>query len=398
MESNDSNKVENATKAPNATHIVTAEAVQAEEVPTIPLSSLQTLSTMKPEVSVRSVASTRTVSIPTPLVVQPSEYRRSLSEWLQVYWDSARPAYLPLSLLPVLVGSVVAWTQTITPKAHLGHYHLTHFIAAIIVVVMLQMGANYVNDYYDYLRGVDTGNVYGPGGLIQQGLVSPARILTIGLALLGAGSLIGLVIAAAGGPLLYLLGLAGVLCAFFYSATTRSLSSMALGEVVCFCVFGPLLTLGAYLLQTSHVDRTALLYSLPLGLIATAAVHANNMRDAEGDAHVGKRTIASLIGLEWSRVLYVVLLLGAYAIIAALGIPRGSNHLILIALWTFPLLVVAISGVLRTDAPGGLHLVMRQTLKLEIWFATLLIVALIVAAFLPLLPPLPALPTHLWPF
>lgn len=398
MESNDSNKVENATKAPNATHIVTAEAVQAEEVPTIPLSSLQTLSTMKPEVSVRSVASTRTVSIPTPLVVQPSEYRRSLSEWLQVYWDSARPAYLPLSLLPVLVGSVVAWTQTITPKAHLGHYHLTHFIAAIIVVVMLQMGANYVNDYYDYLRGVDTGNVYGPGGLIQQGLVSPARILTIGLALLGAGSLIGLVIAAAGGPLLYLLGLAGVLCAFFYSATTRSLSSMALGEVVCFCVFGPLLTLGAYLLQTSHVDRTALLYSLPLGLIATAAVHANNMRDAEGDAHVGKRTIASLIGLEWSRVLYVVLLLGAYAIIAALGIPRGSNHLILITLWTFPLLVVAISGVLRTDAPGGLHLVMRQTLKLEIWFATLLIVALIVAAFLPLLPPLPALPTHLWPF
>src|SRR2546422_5736690 len=78
-----------------SSHIVTAEAVQAEEVPTVPLGPLQTLSALQPEVSVHSVASTRTVSMPAPLVVQPSEYRRSLGEWLQIWRDGIRPSYLP---------------------------------------------------------------------------------------------------------------------------------------------------------------------------------------------------------------------------------------------------------------------------------------------------------------
>jgi 1,4-dihydroxy-2-naphthoate octaprenyltransferase len=190
--------------------------------------------------------------------------------------------------------------------------------------------------------------------------------------------------------LLYLLGLVGVLCAFFYSATTRALSSIVLGELVGFCVFGPLLTLGAYLLQTGHVDRAPLLYGLPLGLLAAATIHVNNMRDVESDAHAGKHTIAS--------ILCVVLLLGTYAIIAALGIPHGTPHLILITLWTLPLLLIAISGVLRTDTPAGLQLVMRQVLKLETIFAILLIVALAGWAALPLLSSLPSLPAHLLPF
>src|SRR5712671_2714409 len=84
-----------------SSHIVTADSVQAEEVPTIPLSSLQTLSTLQPEVSVRSVAATKSVRLPTPLVVQPSEYRRSLGEWMQVWWEGMRPGYVLLAIMPV---------------------------------------------------------------------------------------------------------------------------------------------------------------------------------------------------------------------------------------------------------------------------------------------------------
>ena len=76
----------NKRKAKNSPHVVTAESVQAEEVPTIPLGSLQTLSTLEPAVSVRSVEATQSVRLPAPLVVQPSEYRRSPGEWLQVWW------------------------------------------------------------------------------------------------------------------------------------------------------------------------------------------------------------------------------------------------------------------------------------------------------------------------
>ncbi len=380
-----------------STHVVAADSVQAEEVPTIPLGSLQTINSLQPEVSVHSVASTRTVGVPVPLVVQPSEYRRSLGEWFQVWWDSIRPAYLSLSLIPLIVGSILAWTQTISAKTPLGHFHTNHFIGMLLAIVLLQIGAHLVNDYYDYVHGVDTSNTLGPGGLIQQGLISPTRVLTFGLTALGLGAAIGIVVALAGGPLVYLLGLIGLLCAYFYSATSRSLSSLALGEVVSFFIFGPFITLGAYLvmIQTGHIDRSVFVYSIPLGLLAMAAIHANNMRDIEGDAHAGRSTLASILGMRWSRFLFITLLLVAYLIIAALAIPRGAPHILLLIWWTLPILAVVITGVARSATPVGLHLVMRQTLKLETYFALLLVVALAVSALLSVLP---HLPTHLLPF
>ena len=386
----------NTTPSATSTHVVTADAVQAEEVPTIPLGSLETISTLQPEVSVHSVASTRAVNMPTSLVVQPSEYRRSMSEWLQVWWDGIRPSYLLLPLLPVCVGSVIAWLQTVPTKPPFGRFHTTHFIGILLAIVLIQIGANLVNDYYDYLRGVDTSNALGPGGLIQQSLSKPTRVLFLGLAALGLGALIGIIVASTGGPLVYLLGAIGLLCAYFYSATSRSLSALTLGELVGFLLFGPLITLGAYLVmaQTGHIDRTVLSYSIPLGLLATAAIHANNMRDVEGDAHAKRRTLASILGLRWSRWLYIGLLLAAYILILALAVPHGAPHFLLLTLWTLPILVVALTGIIRTDTPAGLHLVMYQTLKLETYFTLFLIIGLLVTAFLPVIPNLPA---HLIP-
>ncbi|HEU5229314.1 MAG TPA: 1,4-dihydroxy-2-naphthoate octaprenyltransferase [Ktedonobacteraceae bacterium] len=394
MESEDfknNNRVVDKPKPTNSTHIVTADSVQAEEVPTIPLSSLKTISEMQPAIAVRPVNSTVEVSLPAPLVTQPTEYRRSTSEWLQIWRDGMRLAFLPLAVLPVLVGSIVAWTQTISSKAPLGKFHLTHFLLSLVTVALLQLGANLVNDYYDYLRGIDTSNALGPGGLIQQGLIKPSRVLAAGLALLGVGIFLGLFVAAAGGPIVYLLGFIGVLCAYFYSASQRALSSKALGEVVAFCVFGPFITLGAYTIQTGQPSLLAVFYGIPLGLLAAAVVHINDMRDTEGDTHAGKRTFASILGFRWSRVWFLVLLLGAYAVVAALGIPHGSPHPILLALWTLPTLVVIITGILRTDTPAGLHAVMRQVILLEIYFALLLVAGLLIAAFLAIVPHIPAI-------
>ncbi len=374
--------------------VVTADSVQAEEVPTIPLGSLQTISTLQPEVSVHSVASTRAVTIPAPLVVQSEEYRRGLVEWLRVWWDGLRPAYLLLSLLPVVVGSVLAWTQTVSSTALLGHFHVLHFLVTLAAVALLHIGANLVNDYYDYLKGVDTSNPFGPGGLIQQGFIAPRSVLSAGLIALVLGTLLGIIVAIAGGWLVFLLGFIGVGCAYFYSATSRSLSSLVLGELVAFCIFGPLLTLGAYLVQVQadHLDRTVFLYSIPLGLLATAIIHLNDMRDAESDTQAGKRTVAALLGLRWGRVLYLLLLLGAYAMIGALGLPHGTPHLLLITLWTLPTLVIVITGILRTDTPAGLHLVMRQTITLEFFFTLWLVVALAISALWPaILPHLPSI-------
>ena len=380
-------------KAVTSAQIVTAESVQAEEVPTIPLGSMQTISELNPEVEVRSTAPTQAAQMPAPLIVHPAEYHRSFGEWLRIWWDGVRPGYLPLSLMPVLVGSVLAWTLSITAKTPRGEFHPQRFLALLLTIVCLQIGAHLVNDYYDYLRGIDTSNSLGPGGLIQQGLIKPVSVLTIGLIMLLLGAVFGILTALAGGTLLFLFVLIGLLCAYFYSATAISLASLALGEVVAFLIFGPMLTLAAYLLQTGRIDHIVLAYGLSLGLLATAFIHLNNMRDAESDAQAGKRTLASYLNLHVSRALYVLFMLGAYVPIIVLAVPRHAPHLLLITLWTLPGLVVLFSGVLRTDSPASLHLHMRKTLALETLFAILLMVALIVTVYWHLLalPTLPAL-------
>jgi 1,4-dihydroxy-2-naphthoate polyprenyltransferase len=139
-------------KAVTSAQIVTAESVQAEEVPTIPLGSMQTISELQPEVEVRSTAPTQAVRLPSPLIVQPAEYHRSSGEWLRIWWNGMRPAFLPLSLVPVLVGSVLAWTGSITAKTPRGEFHPQRFLALVLTVVCLQVGAHLINDYYDYLR------------------------------------------------------------------------------------------------------------------------------------------------------------------------------------------------------------------------------------------------------
>ncbi|HXX78120.1 MAG TPA: 1,4-dihydroxy-2-naphthoate octaprenyltransferase, partial [Ktedonobacteraceae bacterium] len=274
--------------------------------------------------------------------------------------------------------------QSISVKSPRGDFHPITFMLTLIAVLLLQAGAQLINDYYDYLKGVDTNNSLGPGGLIQQGLVEPARVLVFGLAAVGLGVVLGIVIAILVGWPIIVIGLIGVLAAYFYSGVPKGLASLALGEILSFFIFGPLITIGSYMAQTGHLDRIVYIYSISLGLLATAFIHLNNMRDVGSDDPSGKLTLASLLGVRLSRTLYVILMLGTYAPIVALGLPSHSPHLLLIVLWTLPLLVIVITTVLRTTSPGSLHTAMLQTLKLEMYFTLLLIGALIVDAYLPI--------------
>ena len=382
-----------------SSQIVTTESDQAKEAPIISLEAQQTVSGLQPEISVHFVASTPSIMQPVPLVGQPLENERSLSKWISIWWDGIRPAYLPLSLLPVILGSVVAWTQSISLKTPRGDFHPFRFVITLVAVLFIQTGAQLVNDYYDYLKGIDISNSLGPGGLIQQGLIKPERVLYIGLIALGLGALAGAFVAIAGGWLVFVFGLIGILAAYFYSGVPKALSSLGLGDLIFFFIFGPLLTLGSYMVQTGHLDRIAYIYSISLGLLAAAFIHVNDMRDTASDAQAGKLTVASLLGLRMNRALYVILVLGAYAPIIALGLPVHAPHLLLLVLWTLPVLVVAITTVLRTDSPAGLHVAMFQTLRLETFFTLLLIIALIVNAIIPLILPLiPHLPSIALPF
>jgi 1,4-dihydroxy-2-naphthoate octaprenyltransferase len=376
-------------KAPVSSQVIAAESVQAEEVPTIPLDSLQTLSTLQPEVSIHPVTATSTATVREPLVVQPAEYRRGAGEWLRIWWEGLRPSYLQFVFLPMALGSILAWLSTISDKQPRGDFHPQRFLAALIAVSLLQLGANLVNDYYDYLGGVDTSNSLGPGGLIQQGLVKPGRVLATGLFLLIIGAFLGALVALYGGIIAFSFGLIGLLGAYFYSAPPRSLSSLTLGEVTGFWLFGPFLTLGAYVIQRGRIDNLPLICGISLGLLLAAALYVNDMRDMESDMQAHKYTLATLLGIRANRVVCTLLLLGAYVPVLVLGVPSHGIHLVLITLWTLPGMVVILVGLYRTTTPAALHVSMRQIFRLAALFTLLLIIALTISTYLQWLPSFP---------
>ena len=382
-------------KAPASSQVIAADSVQAEEVPTIPLDSLQTLSTLQPEVSVRPITATQTASVPEPLVVQPAEYRRSVGEWLRIWRDGLRLPYLWFAILPLALGSALAWLASISAKRPLGDFHPQRFLTALAAVLLLQLGANLLNDYYDYLHGVDTSNALGPGGLIQQGMIRPARVLATGLFFLIVGAFFGTLAALYGGVIVLAFGALGLLGAYFYSAPSRALSALTLGEVTTFWIFGPLLTLGAYMVQRGKLDSQPLLYSVSLGLLISAVFYLNDMRDRESDAQARKYTLATLLGMRTNRVVCTLLLLGAYAPILWLGVPAHGPHLILITLWTLPGLSAILIGLWRTTTPASLHVTMRKTIRLAVLFTVLLLAALVITTYWHWLPSfsLPGIPT-----
>ena len=376
-------------KAPASSKVVAADSVQAEEVPTIPLDSLQTLSTLQPEISVHPVTATSVTTVREPLVVQPAEYRRGPGEWLRIWWEGLRPSYLSFVFLPMALGSALAWLSTVSDQKPRGDFHPQRFLAALIAVSLVQLGANLLNDYYDYLAGVDTSNSLGPGGLIQQGLIKPGRVLTFSLFLLIMGAFIGALAALYGGVIAFGFGLLGLLGAYFYSAPPRSLSSLTLGEVTGFWLFGPLLTLGAYVVQRGKIDNLPLICGISLGLLLSAALYVNDMRDVESDIQAHKYTLATLLGIRANRVVCTLLLLGAYVPVLVLGVPSHSLHLVLITLWTLPGMVVILIGLYRTTTPAALHTTMRQVFRLAALFTLLLIVALAISTYWQWLPTFP---------
>jgi 1,4-dihydroxy-2-naphthoate polyprenyltransferase len=277
---------------------------------------------------------------------------------------------LTASVTPVLAGTAAA--------ARDGHFDAFVFIAALGGAVALQAGANMLNDYYDYARGVDRGTAIGPGGVIQHGLLLPGAVLRGGLSLLAAGSVLGLwLVAVAGWPVL-LAGVLSVAAAYAYSGGPAPFGYVGLGDLVVFVFMGPVIVLGAYFVQARGVGTAALWISLPLAALVTAILVVNNLRDLDGDRRVGKRTFATLVGDRGTRIEYAVLVVLAYAAIAAGVAARGLPVVAMAGLLTAPSAAGLLRRVLRDTDPHVLTRGLRDTARLHQRTGLLLTLALLV--------------------
>ncbi|HID07860.1 MAG TPA: 1,4-dihydroxy-2-naphthoate octaprenyltransferase [Armatimonadetes bacterium] len=236
-----------------------------------------------------------------------------------------RAPFFTASIVPVLVGTAVAW-----------HYaklfDATLFLLTLIGMIAIHTGANVLNDYFDHLSGADEAQTRplrpfaGGSRAIQDGIVTASTMLKIGAVALAFGIAIGIYLVWRVGLPLLLIGIGGVFCAYFYTAPPIQLAHRGLGELAVGMGFGVLPVLGTYYVQAHGFDWRALLASLPIALLIAAVLWVNEFPDLESDAQVGKNHLVVRLGKQRAAIVYAFLILGAFVIMAIAVIVSGSPY------------------------------------------------------------------------
>jgi len=237
---------------------------------------------------------------------------RSLLRLWNGFWQVADPKIWVASTIPMAVGGAVAY-------AHTGSFSWTWFLFGAFTIYLLETGKNAINEYVDYLSGVDrfvTPDKRTPfsGGkkTIIDGKLSLHENLVIGILTISAGCLLGLIIVFNREFNVLWFGLAGVFFALFYSLPPFKFAYRGLGELVVGFTFGPLITVGTYLVQTHTVNIVVILTSLPLGFIIANVLWINQYPDYEADLKGGKMNGVVRLGKEKGVNIFALLFGLAY--------------------------------------------------------------------------------------
>jgi len=276
----------------------------------------------------------------------------------------ARPRTLPAAVVPVVVGSGVAFGY--------GRFSLWRAALALLVALALQVGVNYANDYSDGVRGTDETRV-GPVGLVASGLARPRQVLAAAMACFAVACAAGFVLAAVTTWWLLAVGAAAVLGAWFYTGGNRPYGYRALGEVSVFLFFGLAAVAGTAYVQMRTLAWLAVAAAIPVGLLACALLVINNLRDIPTDSQTGKRTLAVVLGDKNTRILYIGCVLLPFCVAAALA---PVAPLTLIALAAVPFAFAPVREVRQGATGRSLVAALGQTGRLQLAFGLLLTLGL----------------------
>lgn len=236
--------------------------------------------------------------------------------WLRII----RPQTLFASLIPVLVGWLVAHRSGLPAKAFLplpGSASLTGPLT-VFCALSLQILSNLINDYYDYLRGTDKAGRAGFKRALAEGEVTQRQMRTACLTALGCALLSGAYLVLAGGWPILLIGISAILFAWLYTATSHSLSYLGIADLFVFLYYGVVASAGTFWLQTQVFSVAAFHAGAVCGLISMCVLMINNLRDMEGDRLAGKKTLPVRIGKRAAEgmMLAEVLLMPFFAYLA----------------------------------------------------------------------------------
>jgi 1,4-dihydroxy-2-naphthoate polyprenyltransferase len=272
--------------------------------------------------------------------------------------EGARLRTLPMGIAPVIVGSAAAYD--------LEAFHPLRAVLALLTALLFQVGVNYSNDYSDGIRGTDDVRV-GPLRLTASGLASPKSVKYAAFGCFGAAMLAGLLLIILSGtwPLL-LVGIGCVIAAWGYTGGKNPYGYIGLGEVFVFLFFGIVATMGTTYTQALTVSWGSFLGAVSIGLLASALLMANNVRDIPTDREAGKMTLAVRLGDDAARISYVMML--SLALLLPLLL-INDHPWILLVLLVSPLCITPAWVMLRSHRRQDMIPVLKQTGVISLCFA-----------------------------
>jgi len=281
--------------------------------------------------------------------VTPPPHPPGAATW-RIWASAARPRTLPAAVAPVVVGSALA-----------GHDHRFDPGAAALCLafaLLVQVGTNYANDYFDFVKGADTASRVGPRRAVASGLVRPAVMRRAMAGVFAAAFLAGLGLIHWGGPWMLAVGVASILCGIAYTGGPWPLGYHGFGDLFVFIFFGLVAVCVTYFVQAGRISAHSVLAGSAIGLLAANILLVNNYRDAETDAGARKRTLVVRLGRGFARGQFAVCLAlamavpvvflatgyGPWCLLPLLAAPLGWSHVRRLAAATTPAEHVALLG------------------------------------------------------
>ncbi len=310
--------------------------------------------------------------------------------FIGLWLKAMRVPFLQATFVPVILGSVIAWELA-------GRFNWSIFGLTLLGASLIQIASNMFNDYFDFKSGNDQQvkhqNPFAGGGrILTAGLIKPSTHLIVSTLCLILGSIIGFYfVFGLGLYTLFWLGLIGVISTYFYVGPPFKLAYRGVGEFLVGLNFGPVMTLGAYYVQTGSLASATIpiLASIPVGLLITAVLWINEFPDMDADKAVGKKTLVLRLGYLRSVSVYVgllatsYLLLLIYAILNIFVTVRVTSFATLIALFSLPFALKAVK-LLRVNYkdPHAIIPANANTIFLHLSFGLLAIIGFVIAGFI----------------
>ncbi|MEA2441472.1 MAG: 1,4-dihydroxy-2-naphthoate polyprenyltransferase [Thermoleophilaceae bacterium] len=260
-----------------------------------------------------------------------SRSARDVLSPLRLWLVASRPRTLPAAVAPVLVGTSLAATE--------GTFKPLRFACALVGSIFIQVGTNLANDYSDARRGADTEDRLGPVRVTAGGLMPPRQVLVGTYVAFGVAVAAGAYLIAVAGWQLLLVGAASIAAGVLYTGGPKPYGYEGLGELFVFLFFGVVAVVGSYFVQVERLEWEAFALSVPVGLLASAILVVNNVRDVDTDRRAGKRTLAVKLRRDGARALFDGMLALAFLAPIAVWASGSLTAWVLLPLLSAPLAV-----------------------------------------------------------